>query len=258
MGGLGKRDNEYVPIDGFHRLNAIDWLAKQSDIPVDLEHVAIRYSEFDTMADAIIAAAGVNAGHGLKRKSGDIHATVRKLLEVDRMRFLKDKYTLNKAAIMEVVKCSSATYKRATEEVRKELTRSRNFAITTLAMEGLTQGEISKRVGCAQATVSGVLNQKSSVSLSDKPKNEQQEEQHEEITTGTSDTTSTDNEDSAPSIFTHITEAGVVDCPWETDEEQEEAPEPSFSETNAQARIRLFIEDLSEEDKAYALKLLSM
>ena len=41
-------------------------------------------------------------------------------------------------------------------------------------------------------------------------------------------------------------------------EVQEDATGPSFSETHSQARIRLFIEDLSEEDKAYALKLLAV
>ena len=160
---LVQETGEYVPIDGFHRLNAIDWLTKQNEIPVDvdLENVAIRYSEFATMADAIVAAAGVNANHGLKRKSSDIHSTIRKLLEVDRIRFLKDKYTLDKKEIMDVVKCSSATYRRATEEVRGELTRSRNFAITTMDSEGLPQREIAKRVGCNVATVSRLLNEQS-------------------------------------------------------------------------------------------------
>ena len=87
---LIKETGEYVPIDGFHRLNAIDWLTKQNEIPVevDLENVAIRYSEFETMAEAIVAAAGVNANHGLKRKKGDIQNAIRKLLEVDRCRLL--------------------------------------------------------------------------------------------------------------------------------------------------------------------------
>ncbi|KHT58985.1 hypothetical protein RJ44_11710 [Alteromonas macleodii] len=259
--GYVEETKEYVPIDGFHRLNAIDWLTKQNEIQVqvDVENVAIRYSEFTTMADAIVAAAGVNANHGLKRKSSDIHSTIRKLLEVDRMRFLKDKYTLDKKEIMSVVKCSSATYKRATEEVRGELTRSRDFRITTLSDEGLTQAEIAKRIGCGQTTVSGILKRKSSVSLSAKPVNEQQEGISRE-TPATPDDTDTTEEQS--SVFAHITEASVAECPWDDVEEdvevQEEATGPSFSETHSQARIRLFIEDLSEEDKAYALKLLAM
>ena len=128
---LIKETGEYVPIDGFHRLNAIDWLTKQNEIPVevDLENVAIRYSEFATMADAIIAAAGVNANHGLKRKSTDIQNAIQKLLEVNRIGFSKTKYTLDSDAIMKVVNCSSATYRRATEEIRKELTDARDFDV---------------------------------------------------------------------------------------------------------------------------------
>ena len=266
---LVQETGEYVPIDGFHRLNAIDWLTKQNEIPVevDLENVAIRYSEFETMADAIVAAAGVNANHGLKRKSSDIHSTIRKLLEVDRIRFLKDKYTLDKKEIMDVVKCSSATYRRATEEVRGELTRSRNFAITTMDSEGLPQREIAKRVGCNVATVSRLLNEQSvakrSVSKMQHSENEQQEVSPEEINDSNSNTDSTEEApEEQSSVFAHITEAKVAECPWDDVEEdvevQEEATGPSFSETHSQARIRLFIEDLSEEDKAYALKLLAV
>jgi len=262
---LIKDTNEYVPIDGFHRLTALQWLAEQEDIEcqVDLDNVSVRLSEFDTMPEAIVAAAGVNANHGLKRTSSDIHSTIRKLLEVDRMRFLKDKYTLDKKEIMSVVKCSSATYKRATEEVRGELTRSRDFGITTLSDEGLTQAEIAKRIGCGQTTVSGILKRKSSVSLSAKPANEQQEEVSKETPATPDDTgSSIESPEEQPTVFAHITEAKVADCPWDDVEEdvevQEEATGPSFSETHSQARIRLFIEDLSEEDKAYALKLLAM
>jgi DNA-directed RNA polymerase specialized sigma24 family protein len=250
---LVKETNEYVPIDGFHRLNAIDWLAKQSDIPVDLEHVAIRYSEFDTMSEAIIAAAGVNATHGLKRKKGDIQNAIRKLLEVDTTRFMKSKYQLDKATIIQVVGCSDRMYQQESKSVREDLEAARTLDIFKLHDTGLSHREIAERVGCGDRTVGNILGaQKTHNAENAQSKNEQQEGQHEEITTGT------DTEDSAPSIFTHITEAGVVDCPWETDEEQEEAPEPSFSETNAEARIRLFIEDLSEEEKAYALKLLAV
>ena len=82
----------------------------------------------------------------------------------------------------------------------------------------------------------------------------------------TSSDVTPDSTEEAPeeqsSVFAHITEASVAECPWDDVEEdvevQEEATGPSFSETNAQARIRLFIEDLSEEDKAYALKLLAV
>ena len=86
---LIKDTSEYVPIDGFHRLTALQWLAEQEDIEcqVDLDNVSVRFTEFDTMSEAIVAAAGVNASHGLKRKSTDIHNAIQKLLEVDRIGF---------------------------------------------------------------------------------------------------------------------------------------------------------------------------
>tara|TARA_B100000212_G_C27150206_1_gene437138 strand:- start:345 stop:641 length:297 start_codon:yes stop_codon:yes gene_type:complete len=93
--------------------------------------------------------------------------------------------------------------------------------------------------------------------------NEQQEVSPEEINDSNSNTDSTEEApEEQSSVFAHITEAKVAECPWDDVEEdvevQEEATGPSFSETHSQARIRLFIEDLSEEDKAYALKLLAM
>lgn len=266
--GYVEETKEYVPIDGFHRLNAIDWLTKQNEVQVqvDVENVAIRYSEFATMADAIVAAAGVNATHGLKRKSSDIHSTIRKLLEVDRIRFLKDKYTLDKKEIMDVVKCSSATYKRATEEVRGELTRARDFNIITLSGEGLTQAEIAKRIGCGQTTVSGILKRKSSVSLSAKPENEQQEESHEEINSSTTHTDRpVETPEEQPTVLAHVTEATVAECPWDDVETQEEATGPSFSgsegsttEANVEARVRLILEDMTEEEREIAKRFLAI
>ena len=101
------------------------------------------------------------------------------------------------------------------------------------------------------------------MSLSAKLVNEQQEESHEEITSSNIDTDSSiETTEEQPSVLAHVTEASVAECPWDDIEDdvevQEEATGPSFSETSAQARIRLFIEDLSEEDKAYALKLLAV
>lgn len=124
---LVQETGEYVPIDGFHRLNAIDWLTKQNEIPVevDLENVAIRYSEFETMAEAIVAAAGVNAKHGLKRKKGDIQNTIRKLLEVDCIGFMKNKYQLDKKKIKEVVGCSDRVYEVESKSIRGSLLADR-------------------------------------------------------------------------------------------------------------------------------------
>ena len=158
---LIKDTNEYVPIDGFHRLTALQWLAEHEDIEcqVDLDNVSVRLSEFDTMPEAIVAAAGVNANHGLKRKSTDIHNAIQKLLEVDRIGFSKTKYTLDREAIMKVVNCSSATYRRATEEIRKELTDARDFVVKRLDYEGISQREIQQRTGVPQKTISRILSE---------------------------------------------------------------------------------------------------
>jgi predicted DNA-binding protein (UPF0251 family) len=254
---LIKETGEYVPIDGFHRLNAIDWLTKQNEIPVevDLENVAIRYSEFETMAEAIVAAAGVNANHGLKRKKGDIQNTIRKLLEVDRIGFMKNKYQLDKKKIMEVVGCSDRMYRQESQSIRDDLDIARNLEVNRLHNEEmLSQREVAERVDCAQRTVSNILGeQKRHDAKIAQPEIEQPEETTED---------STDQPEEQPTVFAHITEAKVAECPWDDVEEdvevQEEATGPSFSETHSQARIRLFIEDLSEEDKAYALKLLAV
>lgn len=264
---LIKETGEYVPIDGFHRLNAIDWLTKQNEIPVevDLENVAIRYSEFATMADAIIAAAGVNANHGLKRKKGDIQNTIRKLLEVDRVGFMKNKYKLDKKKIMEVVGCSDRMYRQESQSIRDDLDIARNLEVKRLHNEeALSYREIAERVGVHFTTVQdivGVGKRHDAKIL--QSKNEQQEVSPEENTNSNAAPDSAEEApEEQPSVFAHITEASVAECPWDDVEEdvevQEDATGPSFSETNAQARIRLFIEDLSEEDKAYALKLLAV
>lgn len=158
---LIKDTNEYVPIDGFHRLTALQWLAEQEDIEcqVDLDNVSVILTEFDTMYEAIIAAAGVNANHGLKRKSTDIHNAIQKLLEVDRIGFSKTKYTLDSEAIMKAVKCSSATYRRATEEIRRELNEARDFEVKRLNYEGISQREIQLRTGVPQKTISRILSE---------------------------------------------------------------------------------------------------
>jgi len=264
--GYVEETKEYVPIDGFHRLNAIDWLTKQNEVQVevDVENVAIRYSEFETMAEAIVAAAGVNANHGLKRKKGDIQNTIRKLLEVDRIGFMKNKYQLDKKRILEVVGCSDRVYEVESKSIRGSLLADRNMAIDKLNTEGLSHREIAERIGVTHGTVQNVLGgQKAHNAEISQSENEQQEVSPEENNDSNIDTDSSiETPEEQPSVFAHITEAKVAECPWDDVEEdvevQEEATGPSFSETNAQARIRLFIEDLSEEDKAYALKLLAV
>jgi hypothetical protein len=232
-----KETNEYVPIDGFHRLMAIEWLSKQDDIEhnVNTEEVAIRYSEFDTLAEAIIAAAGVNATHGLKRQKGDIQNAIRTLLEVDRIRFMESKYKLNKKVIMDTVKCSSVTYTKETKTIRNELEAARNIAIDTLALEGLSQREIAQRVGCDQKTVSNILREEK-VHDVNFPQDEGEENTHDaQIPQGEGeekvhDVNFPQEDDQEPSVFNHITTATVADNPWdEVEAESSNGTGPSKS-----------------------------
>lgn len=158
---LIKETNEYVPIDGFHRLTALQWLSEQEDIKcqLDLENVRVRLTEFETLSDAIVAAAGVNANHGLKRKKGDIQSAINKLLEVERIRFMKTPHQLNKKAIMEAVGCSESTYRKVTQTIRSELEETRNSSVFELSKKGLTQREIAQRIMCDQKTVGNILNE---------------------------------------------------------------------------------------------------
>ncbi len=151
--------DEYVPIDGFHRLMAIEWLHNQNDIQTDAntEEVEIRHSEFDTMSEAIIAAAGVNATHGLKRQKGDIQNAICTLLEVDRIGFMENKFKLNKKVIIEAFKCSSRSYEKGTKEIRAELEKQHNIATIELHEEGINQREIVERTGTSKGTVDRVL-----------------------------------------------------------------------------------------------------
>jgi DNA-binding transcriptional regulator YiaG len=289
--GLVIETGEYVPIDGFHRLNAIDWLSKQNEIPVtvDVENVAIRYSEFETMAEAIVAAAGVNANHGLKRKKGDIQNTIRKLLEVDRIRFMETPYKLKKKALMEVVACSDRMYRQESQSLREDLEIARNREIKRLSNElGLSQREIAERVDCSQRTVSNILGeQKRHDAKNAQDENAQidgEQKRHDaKIAQGDNDqidgeqkwhdakNAQDENEqEESPSVFTHITEAQVVSNPWDDAEEalevQEEATGPSFSGTEVEQKrhdpltdthLIGILSNLSGAQKALALEYLS-
>jgi len=157
---LVKETGTYVPIDGFHRIRSILWLSSEEFLArpdLDLESIAIQYEEYETMADAIIAAAGVNSVHGLKRQKGDIKNAIRALLEVDRTRFMVDKFTLNAEAIMGVVNCSRRTYTQETKEIRQELTDYRDLTVEELSAEGLSVPAIITRTGIAETTVRRIL-----------------------------------------------------------------------------------------------------
>lgn len=139
----------YVPLDGFHRLKAVESL--------NVANTECALIHLDTMDDAIIYAAGVNSDHGKKRESGDIANCINKILEVAPERFMESEFKLNKKAIMEVVKCSDRYYTQLSKEARDNLTASRNLKIRTLASEGLSQRAIADELSVDQKTICTVL-----------------------------------------------------------------------------------------------------
>jgi hypothetical protein len=164
--GLIKGDKILVPIDGFHRLHAVKWLASDDfktfpDAPdvshLDLTIVEVEIVEFNTIGEAIIAASGVNSDHGMKRKAGDIGTAIAAILEVEPMMFMENKYKLNKRVIMETVKCSSTSYVKETLEMRSKLTSSRNMTIRRLHEEGRSQRDIAGIVGVDHTTVAKIV-----------------------------------------------------------------------------------------------------
>tara|TARA_Y100001951_G_C11296245_1_gene275844 strand:+ start:682 stop:1620 length:939 start_codon:yes stop_codon:yes gene_type:complete len=213
---LVKETGTYVPIDGFHRIRSVLWLSSEEFLArgeplarpdLDLESIAIQYEEYETMADAIVVAAGVNSVHGLKRQKGDIKNAIRALLEVDRTRFMVDKFTLNAAAIMKVVNCSKRTYEYETKEIRQELTDYRDLTVEELSSEGLGAQAISTRTGIAPTTVKRIL------SASPKTQDAQMDDNEDlEVSPKTQDAQMDDNEET---VFTHITAATVAANPWD-------------------------------------------
>jgi transcriptional regulator with XRE-family HTH domain len=164
--GMIKGSDILVPIDGFHRLRAVAYLSsdeftKIEDAPdvshLDLEVVNVRITQFANMGEAIIAAAGVNATHGMKRKSGDIATAIAAIIEVEKMMFMETNYKLNKRVIMRTVNCSTTSYNRETKDLRSNLLKQRNFDMRGLYAGGMSQRDIAACVGVDQKTVSNII-----------------------------------------------------------------------------------------------------
>jgi hypothetical protein len=160
--GLIKGDKILVPIDGFHRLHAVKWLASDDfktfpDAPdvshLDLTIVEVEIVEFNTIGEAIIAASGVNSDHGMKRKAGDIGTAIAAILEVEPMMFMENKYKLNQRVIMETVKCSAASYRRETAKIREDYKNTRDTKIVELHEAGRSLRDIAGIVGIHHSTV---------------------------------------------------------------------------------------------------------
>ena len=250
-----KETNEYVPIDGFHRLMAVEWLHNQKDIQTDAntEAVAIRYSEFDTMAEAIIAAAGVNATHGLKRQKGDIQNAIRTLLEYNRIDFMLTPYKLNKKAIMETVKCSSRAYEKETRVIRSELEAHRNITMFNLHEEGLSQREIAQRIGCDQKTVSNILREEKTHGT-DIPQINSLEPKGESIAHDAEVA-----KDDEPSVFTHSTTSTVAEDPWaEFEKEDRKKSKPKTQkESLSDDELTKLLSGLSPRQRTLAINYLT-
>jgi transcriptional regulator with XRE-family HTH domain len=164
--GMIKGSKILVPIDGFHRLRAVAYLSsdefnKIEDAPnvshLDLEVVNVKVTQFDNMGEAIIAAAGVNATHGMKRKSGDIATAIAAIIKVEKMMFMENNYKLNKRVIMRTVNCSTTSYNRETKDLRSNLLKQRNFDMRGLYADGMSQRDIAACVGVDHKTVSNIL-----------------------------------------------------------------------------------------------------
>jgi hypothetical protein len=223
--GLIKGDKILVPIDGFHRLHAVKWLASDDfktfpDAPdvshLDLTIVEVEIVEFNTIGEAIIAASGVNSDHGMKRKAGDIGTAIAAILEVEPMMFMENKYKLNKRVIMETVKCSSTSYVKETAIIRADLTSTRNMTIRRLHEEGRSLRDIAGIVGIHHSTVEQLVGVgKCSVS-------EIRQEEPSENTGDNKCSVSESYQQEEPlSAFVHATSVEPILNPFANDNEEE-------------------------------------
>lgn len=265
-----------VPIDGFHRLHAIEWLssdefAKYEDAPdvshLNLSVVEVRLTDFNNMGEAIVKAAGVNSTHGMKRKKGDIATAIAAILKVEPKMFMKDDYKLDKAMIMQTINCSSTSYTRETEKLRGNLTSQRNFDIRAMNDEGMSQREIAEKVDVSLRTVSSTVGdegtQKNPTVISAYP--EDQEVVGGEKCPMVKTHHSEDQEEDTTSVFTHCTAVEPVENPWGPKTESEvsnveEAPvvvSAEVTNTSASQSIITMFNTLGPTEKDELLLILS-
>jgi hypothetical protein len=229
--GMIKGSDVLVPIDGFHRLRAIAYLSsdeftKIEDAPnvshLDLEVVNVKITQFANMGEAIIAAAGVNATHGMKRKSGDIATAIAAIIKVEKMMFMETNYKLNKRVIMATVNCSTTSYNRETKDLRSNLLKQRNFDMRKFYAEGMSQRDIAACVGVDQATVARLLgdafeplvemHQEDGSGLGDAF--EPLVEMHQEDESVKFEPLVETVQEESSSIFRHVTSVVPIENPW--------------------------------------------
>jgi hypothetical protein len=206
-----------VPIDGFHRLHAIEWLGsdefkKREDAP-NIAHIntcvaKVRITDFPNIGMAIVAAAGVNGTHGMKRKVGDVATAIEAILKVEPKMFMIGDYKLHKGVIMSVVNCSERSYRRETLDIRSNLSKQRDLDILAMNDEGMSLRGIADIVGCDHKTVSKVIGEDNLEVEGGEKRPMAKIPQEEEDTT---------------SVFTHCTSVEPVANPWGPKKEVEPA-----------------------------------
>ena len=253
-----KGSDKLVPIDGFHRLRAIEWLASdlfkdEEDAPdvshLDLEVVDVDYVQYDTIGEAVIAAAGVNGSHGLKRQQNDIKSAINAILDAEKMMFMHNRYQLNKKAIMKAVNCSSRTYERQTSILRGRLKSTRDMDILKFDVDGHSQRDIADIVCCDVATVNRILgvaktsvtqmqqSEESEVEGVAKTSVTQMQQSEESEVEGVAKTSVTQMQQSEEptSVFTHCTSVTPVENPWETKESVAKKPKVKMQQVESPA-----------------------
>jgi DNA-binding XRE family transcriptional regulator len=186
----------------------LDEFNKIEDAPdvshLDLEVVNVRITQFDNIGEAIIAAAGVNATHGMKRKSGDIATAIAAIIKVEKMMFMETNYKLNKRVIMRTVNCSTTSYNRETKDLRSNLLKQRNFDMRKFYADGMSQRDIGACVGVDHKTVSNILGGEF----------EPMVETAKEDGSGEFEPMVEIPQEESSSIFRHVTSVVPIENPW--------------------------------------------
>jgi hypothetical protein len=225
-----------VPIDGFHRLHAIEWLGsdefkKCEDAP-NIAHIntcvaKVRITDFPNIGMAIVAAAGVNGTHGMKRKVGDVATAIEAILKVEPKMFMIGDYKLHKGVIMSVVNCSERSYRRETLDIRSNLSKQRDLDILAMNDEGMSLRGIADIVGCDHKTVSKVIGEDNlEVEGGEKrPMAKIPQEENLEVEGGGKRPMAKipQEEEDTTSVFTHCTSVEPVVNPWGPKKEVEPA-----------------------------------